>query len=118
MKTKYLFCIVLILSSCYKDAPEPGYYFIHTEFSGQPSYNTFAQIVISETTKDHIIIEGSKLKKKGKKVSGTFVLEGYDLTIDGVLNKGPDKGLYSIEGTCVLNVSGSAIEGNFNISDF
>ena len=100
--------IISTLASCSKNNPPTGAYI--GKFEG--NYMRYekeenlvlggVQLQITETDNDHIIINGSRLEKDGKKIKGTlndvfFNQGGSPITIDG--KRVRNNGHYDIEGT-------------------
>lgn len=114
-----LFAISIILISCHKNCPKPGDYlavFQGTLVSNQGNhpYTSFYEIIITETTKDHIMVGNSELSKNGNKVTGIMSGGSYgNVQVDGKCSR--KKGDYYIKGTYEGTYNGYPAQGTFEI---
>lgn len=96
-----VFFICFTLISCSKDKPESGSYAGYFHYESPQSFDEYSNIEITESTKDYITINGSKLQKDGKKISGMIdVLDfGSFVDINGEWSHKIFSKKYTIKGT-------------------
>lgn len=66
-------CILILIGSCSKKKPHIGNYYGTFTYDIPTGITNFAEIEITESSADKIIINNSELQKNGKKISGRIV---------------------------------------------
>lgn len=97
----FILTLCIISLSCAKEKPKPGQYVGSFHYQSPQMFDEYSQIEISESKADYIIINGSKLKKDGKTISGMIeVLDfGSFVQIEGDWSHKPFSKNYTIKGT-------------------
>lgn len=63
-------CLIVLGTSCSKEKPDIGDYYGIFTYNSQPELIKTTEIEITESSKNKIVINGSKLEKDGKKIEG------------------------------------------------
>lgn len=116
LKPLFVITLCLVFFSCNKEKPETGHYAGFFNYTTPLNIDKYSQIEISESKSDYIVINGSKLKKDGKKISGMIhALDfGSFVEIDGELKHKAFSKDYSIEGTFTQIQYGGGNQYNFS----
>lgn len=99
--TFFMFFLCFTIISCSKNKPESGSYAGYFHYEYPQSFDEYSSIEVTEPTKDHIVINGSKLQKDGKKISGMiYALDfGSFVEINGEWSHNVFDKKYTIKGT-------------------
>lgn len=106
MKLNLLFIagiyLIVLGSSCSKEKPDVGDYYGIFTYSSEPEIIKTAEIEITESSKNEIVINGSKLIKDGKRIEGrieSLSFSQFGVTINGEWSHKLFSKNYKIEGT-------------------
>lgn len=65
-----IICVIISANSCNKEKPDIGYYFGTFRYGNPPDIVRTAEIEITESSKNRIVINGSELDMDGKRIEG------------------------------------------------
>lgn len=106
MKTNILFitsiCIIIFATSCSKEKPSVGDYYGTFTYSTPSGIVKTAEIEITESSKNKIVINGSELDKDGKNIEGkieNISFSQFGVDINGEWSHKLFSKNYKIEGT-------------------
>lgn len=95
-------CIIISATSCNKEKPDVGDYYGTFTYSNPPDIVKTAEIEITESSKNKIVINGSELDKDGKHIEGkieNISFSQFGVSIDGEWSHKLFSKNYKIEGT-------------------
>ena len=97
----FIISLCMLFISCNKEKPKTGMYAGFFHYESPQIFDKYSQIEISDSNSDYIIVNGSKLKKNGKKISGMIdVLDfGSFVQIEGEWSHKLFSKNYTIKGT-------------------
>lgn len=101
LKTLLIISLCTLFIGCNKEKPKPGQYAGFFHYDTPQVFEEYSQIELSESKSDYIIVNGSTLKKNGKKISGMIdVLDfGSFVNIEGEWSHKLFSKNYTIKGT-------------------
>ncbi|NEN25705.1 hypothetical protein G3O08_19635 [Cryomorpha ignava] len=129
MKTNILFItsifIIIFATSCNKEKPSNGDYYGTFTYNNPSGIIKTAEIEITESSKNKIVINGSELEKDGKKIEGkieNISFSQFGVDINGEWSHKLFSKNYKIEGTFTEDYyqGGNAYQnsGTFKITSY